>query len=224
MKRKLLVVAAAAMVWGVTGCLNSGAVEPVLNQNRGSASPSRESTVTREYTSRPVAAAYDDSAVLRELATVKSDLRVAQEDLQKLIFRLEILERESQAKDRQLAELQSLVGAMDGQFAAADKQWSERMENLRRNMESERADRQRDMERMSSAMATEIATMRNSGSSSRSSIPADMKTVEIEVCRGDTLSTIAQKAKTTVKILKELNGLKNDNIRVGQKLRVPLVN
>lgn len=41
------------------------------------------------------------------------------------------------------------------------------------------------------------------------------------VQKGDTLTEIAKKFKTTVKALQELNGIKNPNmIRVGQKLRV----
>lgn len=38
---------------------------------------------------------------------------------------------------------------------------------------------------------------------------------------GDTLSTIAQACGSTVAKLKEINGLKSDALRVGQKLNVP---
>lgn len=38
---------------------------------------------------------------------------------------------------------------------------------------------------------------------------------------GDTLSLISQAFGTTVRKLKELNGLKSDNLRIGQKLIVP---
>lgn len=44
---------------------------------------------------------------------------------------------------------------------------------------------------------------------------------EYVVRSGDTLSLIAQAFSTSVPRIKELNGLKNDNIRVGQKLIVP---
>jgi LysM repeat protein len=40
------------------------------------------------------------------------------------------------------------------------------------------------------------------------------------VKKGDTLSGIAQKNKTTVSKIKKLNQLKSDNIQIGQKLRV----
>ena len=41
-----------------------------------------------------------------------------------------------------------------------------------------------------------------------------------EVAKGDSLSVIAQKYKTTVAALKRQNGLKSDNIRIGQKLLI----
>ncbi len=41
------------------------------------------------------------------------------------------------------------------------------------------------------------------------------------VRKGDTLSKIAQRYGTTVKTLKQTNGLKNDVIKVGQKLKLP---
>lgn len=44
---------------------------------------------------------------------------------------------------------------------------------------------------------------------------------QYEVQKGDTLSLISQAFGTTVRKLKELNGLKSDNLRVGQKLLVP---
>jgi membrane-bound lytic murein transglycosylase D len=42
-----------------------------------------------------------------------------------------------------------------------------------------------------------------------------------KVAKGDTLSKIARNNKTTVKQLRELNNLKNDNLKIGQALKVP---
>jgi LysM repeat protein len=42
-----------------------------------------------------------------------------------------------------------------------------------------------------------------------------------EVKRGDTLTRIAKTHGTTVKALREANGMKTDRILVGQKLKVP---
>ena len=44
---------------------------------------------------------------------------------------------------------------------------------------------------------------------------------EYVVERGDTLSVIAEAFGTTVQKIREMNGLKNDNLRIGQKLLVP---
>lgn len=44
---------------------------------------------------------------------------------------------------------------------------------------------------------------------------------EYVVEKGDTLTVIAQAYKTTVQKIKEMNGLKGDGLRVGQKLNIP---
>ena len=46
--------------------------------------------------------------------------------------------------------------------------------------------------------------------------------IVVEVKRGDSLSEIASRYGLSVKALRELNGLKNDVIQVGQKLEVPV--
>ncbi len=52
----------------------------------------------------------------------------------------------------------------------------------------------------------------------RSTSSSGRKTVTVR--RGDTLGAIAQRNRTTVSKIKRLNGLRSNNIRVGQKLRV----
>jgi len=44
---------------------------------------------------------------------------------------------------------------------------------------------------------------------------------EYVVVKGDVLTRIAYRHKTTVKALKHANGLRSDNLRIGQKLRIP---
>lgn len=51
--------------------------------------------------------------------------------------------------------------------------------------------------------------------------PAPARTVTYEVKRGDNLTRIAKNHGTTVKAIREANGLKTDRILVGQKLKVP---
>jgi len=45
---------------------------------------------------------------------------------------------------------------------------------------------------------------------------------EYVVQSGDTLSLVAEAFGTKVSVIKEMNGLKSDNLRVGQKLKVPM--
>ena len=45
--------------------------------------------------------------------------------------------------------------------------------------------------------------------------------VTYTVKKGDSLSVIAERYNTKVAIIKAHNGLKNDNIRIGQKLVIP---
>jgi len=45
---------------------------------------------------------------------------------------------------------------------------------------------------------------------------------EYVVQSGDTLSLIAEAFNTKVSTLRQMNGLKNDNLRVGQKINVPM--
>lgn len=45
--------------------------------------------------------------------------------------------------------------------------------------------------------------------------------IEYTVAAGDTLSIIAQAFNTTVRKIKDMNGMKNDSIRIGQKLNIP---
>ena len=44
---------------------------------------------------------------------------------------------------------------------------------------------------------------------------------EYVISRGDTLSTIAQRHRISLPILKQVNGLSSDRIRIGQKIRIP---
>ena len=51
--------------------------------------------------------------------------------------------------------------------------------------------------------------------------PAVEAAGEYTVVAGDTLTLISQAFQTTVRRLKEVNGLKSDNLRIGQKLIIP---
>lgn len=169
-----------------------------------------------------VPSANEETRLAREIAAMRSELRSVLEETQKLAFRVEALERENQLKDAQLKELQSLLSVLDGQISAADKQWLERMENLKRNMDSERDQRHKQLESLSSNLANELTKVQQRTTAATAPALPPGKYKEFQIQKGDTLSTIAVSAGVTVQALKDANGLKSDVIRIGQTLRVPV--
>jgi len=88
-----------------------------------------------------------------------------------------------------------------------------------------RADAQ---ERKISQLEKELLTLKSYHHGSRHADTATFKASALKsgdytVKAGDSLSRIARRNNTTVSALLKLNGLKNDNLQVGQKLRVPAV-
>lgn len=80
-------------------------------------------------------------------------------------------------------------------------------------------------DRVSSAMntSTQQQVQNNQQVQKRPKQPAQEqpKTRTHKVKRGESLSKIASRYGVTVKAIKEANGLKNDNIQVGQRLKIP---
>jgi len=211
------------------GCANLGVTEPVLGNAPAPSGPStyqlsgesRFSSARETPARAAVVEHYDDSSLVRELAALRADFRVLQEENQKLAYRMENIERENLAKDAQLKELQSLLSVLDGQIASADKQWSERMENLKQNMDAESEQRRLQLKSLSSNVAQELSKVQ-----SRTAVaPPPVSSTnfkEIVIQKGDTLSTIAVATGTTVAQLKQFNGLQSDNIKIGQILKIPV--
>lgn len=197
------------------GCANWGATEPVLGGGGYSPQPAAPSRAAAQET--VIVQRGDDLRTAREIAGLRADLRTLQEDQKQLLARIESLELANQAKDMQVKELQNLLSAMDGRFGEVDKEWRDRMERLRTAMEQERIQRRKDLENVTNVMASEINKV--------AATPAPVQGgayKEIVVQRGDTLSGIAASSGTSVAAIKQLNGLKSDVIRMGDRLKVPV--
>ena len=122
-----------------------------------------------------------------------------------------------------LGDLQRRVGAIEG---GGDDSKGVRQEidslrtqisELRREMQGLRGEIVKDLSGRIAKMQSAVAPAPR---------PAPEKIVigphqEYTVQSGDTLSLIAQAFGTTVSKIKEMNGLKNDNLRIGQKLNLP---
>ena len=72
-----------------------------------------------------------------------------------------------------------------------------------------------------SDIVKKISSVPQQSRSSAAAAPDTTGCEQYTVQAGDTLSLISQAFNTTVRNLKDLNGLKSDNLRVGQKLLVP---
>ncbi len=199
------------------GCANLGATDPVLGGGGYSPQPAAPSRPTSSET--VIVQRGDDMRVAREIAGLRADLRTLQEDQKQLLARIESLELTNQAKDMQVKELQNLLSAMDGRFGEVDKEWRDRMERLRTAMEQERVQRRKELENVTNVMASEISKV----AATPAPGPAQGGAYkEIVVQRGDTLSGIAASSGASIAAIKQLNGLKSDVIRAGDRLKVPV--
>lgn len=120
-----------------------------------------------------------------------------------------------------LSELQNRVGRLEGNGQSQGiRQEIDALKaavaDLRREIQSQRGEIVRDL-------SGRISKMQQAAPAAR---PVEKKVVigphiEYTVQSGDTLSLIAQAFNTTVAKIKEMNNLKGDNLRVGQKLNLP---
>lgn len=123
-----------------------------------------------------------------------------------------------------LNDLQRRVGALEG-GGDASKGIRQELDALKASVAELRKDMQRQRDEIVKDLSARLAKMQASAPA-----PAPKPTVtkvvigphqEYTVQSGDTLSLIAQAFNTSVGKIKEMNGLKSDNLRVGQKLNLP---
>ena len=207
------------VVWCVlllAGFANWGQTEPV----QGGRSPQQNPAVTQaRYPSsaRPASAAGDAGHLNREFAALRADLEAALESQRNLVARIIALEQENQAQNAQIQQLQNLVSAMDQRFGDAEKGWRAKMEELNATVVREREQRRREQEALLKGVSSEIerSSRRTAGTE-----PGNYKTLVVQ--KGDTLGAIAKISGVSVEELRRVNGLKNDNIFIGQTLKIPV--
>ena len=140
-----------------------------------------------------------------EMQRVASQVDVLQSNQEELATRLTKVERSKNEVDALKAEIAALRSSL---------------EQLKREMANQRGEIVKDL----SGRISKINAAQGGGSSSPRKAAAPVVTgpyIEYTVESGDTLSLIAEAFGTSVSKIKEMNGLKNDNLRIGQKLKVP---
>ncbi len=139
-----------------------------------------------------------------EMQRVASQVDVLQANQEEIASRLTKVERSKNEVDALKAEIAALRSSL---------------EQLRREVSNQRGEIVKDL----SGRISKITAAQGGGSSSsrRAAPVVTGPHIEYTVESGDTLSLIAEAFGTSVSKIKEMNGLKNDNLRIGQKLKVP---
>ena len=147
-----------------------------------------------------------DQAVA-EMQRVSAQVDVLASNQESLSSRL----RKCESTSDEIAGLRAEVAALKGTIA-----------ELRRAMQSQREEIVRDLSK-------KIASMQPPPPPKTQSAPATPKPrqaysgpcYEYTVQSGDTLSLIAKAFNSSVQKIKDVNGMKSDSLRVGQKINVP---
>ena len=121
-----------------------------------------------------------------------------------------------------LTDLQRRVGALEG-GGDASKGIRQELDALKASIAELRREMQGQRGEIVKDLSGRIAKMQTAAPAPK---PVEKKVVigphqEYTVQSGDTLSLIAQAFGTSVGKIKEMNNLKGDNLRVGQKLNLP---
>ncbi len=138
-----------------------------------------------------------------EMQRVSAQVDVLATNQEELSDRL----RKTEAMKTEIESLKAEVAALKGAVA-----------ELRREMHGQRDDIVRDLSK-------KIATIQPPAPKGGSSTPQKPRPTgpcyEYTVQSGDTLSLIAKAFGTTVQKIKDMNGMKSDALKIGQKLNVP---
>ena len=126
---------------------------------------------------------------------------------------------EVDALQSNISDLLRRVGALEG--GGDDRGVRQEIESLKASV----ADLRRALQEQRGQIVNDLSA-RLTKAQAAATPPQPTKVVigphrEYVVQAGDTLSVIAQALGTSVAKIKEMNGLKNDKLRVGQKLNVP---
>ena len=141
--------------------------------------------------------------------------RQAMEEVQRVAGQVDVLQSNFEAVSERLARIEGGKGEIASIRNDIDSLRAE-IAQLRRELQNQRGEIVKDLGRRIETVQRQSAPPpappqpRHSG-----------PTLEYTVQGGDTLSLIAQAFGTKVGVIKEMNGLKNDNLRIGQKLMVP---
>lgn len=160
----------------------------------------------------------------KQFARMRADMQKLTSAYRQIITRIKENEKTLSSLEKRMDRLQSRVARL------GDGKDSEEVRNIRRNLqkleselETERRQRRQTEEKLVNTVSSEIAAALSefedsSGGQSRQQ-PESRGTYTVK--KGDTLSAIAQAFEVSIDDLRDINNLKSDLIREGQKILIP---
>ena len=139
-----------------------------------------------------------------EMQRVSGQIDVLQNNIDDLAQRLARLERANASDDT--AALSSRIAALEGTVAA-----------LRREIQQQRGEIVKDLSSRIAKLPKPAAQP-----APQTTIASEGPYREYVVATGDNLWLIARAFNTTVDKIRKMNGLKNDSLKVGQKIKLPV--
>ena len=139
----------------------------------------------------------------------------AYNEMQRISGQVDVLQSNQEDLARRVAKVENSkdeVDSLKAEIAALRAS----LEQVRREVSAQRGEIVRDL----SARIAKLPTAATPAPARSAPVYAGPH-IEYEVASGDTLTVIAKAFNTTVQKIKEMNGLKNDNLRIGQKLNIP---
>jgi LysM repeat protein len=157
------------------------------------------------------------TGLARQMAQLRADIQVQDENARQLLALLESLRQENSQLKRDVGTLRKEVAQLRSQRQAQ----ATRLQELARALEEERAARKQMAASVVKTVSREVAKLMERTAPAERPSAGGAVQGEYTVARGDTLSAIAKAFGVSVKRLKQANRLEKDVIRVGQKLIIP---
>jgi LysM repeat protein len=142
-----------------------------------------------------------------EMQRVSGQIDVLQSNLDDISSRLAKLERSSSSGD--LEVLRSRIASLE-----------ETVASLRKDLANQRGEIVKDLSARIAKMPQASAPKQTQQAKSAEQSSGPYR--EYVVASGDNLWLIAKAFNTTVPKIREMNGLKNDSLKVGQKIKLPM--
>jgi LysM repeat protein len=141
----------------------------------------------------------------------------AYQEMQRVLGQLEVIQNNLDDLSRRVSRLESGSGGQS-ELKAEIASLKSSLQQLRRDQDSQRTE-------IVNELSSKIAKMTIGERSERKPVPAKKvysgPHLEYTVQSGDSLYLISKAFNVSVKEIKEMNSLKNDNLKVGQKISIP---